>query len=490
MTTAGSWVNNWAKKKPNKVAMVCNNAQITYLQLANFIEATRTFIESRVTHTPGEMAVICASWQSDAWTMMLAARALGYDTICLPRVDNMVMSRLSRVGLVIVGEHDSASISALKNSDHADCVLIVPSTIFTPSSLKNIKILRTPAGAITSGHMLLSSASTGNAKKILMPGAKEKFIAEIYAKRGNMKATTRAHLMNYAPSSSAGYKIVLAALQTGASVIFDGSISFARNFHAYDFNLAVMRPAQIDNLIAHATMHPPRMRPQLRINFGGGFVSHDKIEWLIRNVTPHVYHLYGASECGGALACTKVQTLDDQLWHEPYPEGRLEIVDDDGQPVRDEQEGTLRIRLGPIDATGYVDDPEASMGAFRDGYFYPGDMAKRRADGRIRLLGRVSDVIQLKSDKLAVGPIEEEIEKHVACSKACVFSRQNEHSVEEVFVALEANEPVTEANATWLRHYFRVVPVVHVTAIPVFPKTETGKVDRRTLRLALFTATE
>lgn len=488
MTTVGHWINHWAKAKPNKVAMVCNDAQVTYLQLANFVEAARTFMEPRVTPSPGETAVICAPWQSDAWTMMLAARALGYDTIFLSKVDGVVIRALPRVGLLLVGEQDSAAISALKSSEHADRMLIVPDSTFSPANLKSITRLRPPAGAAASGHMLLSSASTGKAKRIFVPGAQEKLVAEVFAKRRGVKATTRVHLMSYAPSSSAGYKFVLAAFQTGATVIFDESVHFARNFHTYDFNLAVMRPAQIDKLIALASAHPPKLRPQLRIHFAGGFVSHQKIEWLIRNITSNVFNDYGASECCGGFALTKVQTLDDQLWHTVYPGCRLEIVDDDGQCVPDDAEGAVRIALEAADATSYMDDPDATAIAFRDGYFYPGDMATRRADGRVRLLGRVSDVLVIKSDKFAVGPIEEDIEKRLGCSKACVFSRQNARSVEEVFVAIESDASVSEDNVKWLRQMFSAAPLVRVSSLSAFPKNEAGKVDRRALRDTLFAA--
>jgi len=490
MTTVGHWINHWAKAKPNKVAMVCNGAQVTYLQLASFVEATRAFMEPRVTPSPGETAVICAPWQSDAWTMMIAARALGYNTICLSKVDGVVIRALPRVGLIIVGEQDSAAISALKNSEHAERMLVVPDSTFSPANLKSITRLRPPAGAAGCGHMLLSSASTGKAKRIFVPGAQEQLVAEVFARRRGVKATTRVHLMSYAPSSSAGYKFVLAAFHTGATVIFDESVHFARNFHTYDFNLAVMRPAQIDKLVALAAANPPKARPQLRIHFAGGFVSHQKIEWLIKNITPHVFNDYGASENCGGFALTKVQTLDDQLWHTLYPDCQLEIVDDHGQPVPDGAEGAVRIKLGPADASAYMDDPEASATAFRDGYFYPGDMAKRRADGRVRLLGRVSDVLVIKSDKFAVGPIEEDIEKRLGCSKACVFSRQNARSVEQVFVAIEADAPVSDDNVKWLRQMFSAAPAVHVSAMAAFPKTEAGKVDRRALRDTLFAAAD
>ena len=49
-----------------------------------------------------------------------------------------------------------------------------------------------------------------------------------------------------------------------------------------------------------------------------------------------------------------------------------------------------------IDCKCYLDDDEATGKMFRDGCFCPGDMAVRRADGRVRILGRTADVLNIR----------------------------------------------------------------------------------------------
>ena len=54
--------------------------------------------------------------------------------------------------------------------------------------------------------------------------------------------------------------------------------------------------------------------------------------------------------------------------------------------------GLLRYR-GPGCATTYHRDPDASVEAFRDGWFYPGDLAFLDVEGYVTLRDRQKDMI-------------------------------------------------------------------------------------------------
>ncbi len=68
----------------------------------------------------------------------------------------------------------------------------------------------------------------------------------------------------------------------------------------------------------------------------------------------------------------------------------LRLVDDAGQPMEDSDDATfgeVEVR-GPNVFLEYLNNEEATAAAFRDGWFRTGDLATRRADGQIRLVGR------------------------------------------------------------------------------------------------------
>lgn len=487
--TVGEWVNHWAKHKPNKAAIIYEGTLITYGHLAAGIEASRDFIEKKGAWAAGKTAVICVQSPIRSWSLMIAARAVGLNTICLPKVNHGVISGIADLAFIAASEPEVDTIRLLGEAGYSDQVLVAPEAIYEPGALERIRKLRAPQ-SLVGGHTILSSASTGQVKKILIPASDEDLCAIVFAKRRGVKPTSKLHLMSYAPSSSAGYKFVIASFKTGATVIFDESINFASNFYSQDFNLAIMRPSHIDKLYSLAATRPAVRRPNLRIHFAGGFINFKKIEWIINNITEQVFNDYGASECCGGFALTKVAKPEDQLWHAIYPDCGLELIDDCDQITPDGVQGAVRVKLQEPDARAYLDDPEASQIAFRNGYFYPGDMAVRRPDGRIRLLGRVSDVLIVGSEKHPVGPIQENIEQHLGCMNASVFARQSIDTKEEIFVALEMPNPPSDDQAKWLRQYFSMVDSVHILAMPGFPKTAAGKVDRRALRDLLFAGSD
>jgi malonyl-CoA/methylmalonyl-CoA synthetase len=110
----------------------------------------------------------------------------------------------------------------------------------------------------------------------------------------------------------------------------------------------------------------------------------------------------------------------------PLPGVELRLVDDDGVPFEaadGETIGEIQIR-GPNVFTGYLNRPEATAEAFRDGWFQTGDLATRAADGYIRIVGRRStDLIKSGGYKIGAGEIEAALLEHPGVAEAAVAAR-------------------------------------------------------------------
>src|SRR5262245_43992335 len=167
-------------------------------------------------------------------------------------------------------------------------------------------------------------------------------------------------------------------------------------------------------------------------------------------------------------------------WLTPDDGRTIEIVDENGNVCR---EGELRFLLTEVDCTSYLDDEEASAIVFRDGYFYPGDMAVRRADGRIRILGRVDDVVNVQGRKCAVAPIEQEIQQLLGVDEVCLFSGLNAAGNEELAVAIQSARQLSRSEVEVVARRCAPFETVRVTVFHEFPRTETGM--RKTRRSVL-----
>src|SRR5262249_45825276 len=146
-------------------------------------------------------------------------------------------------------------------------------------------------------------------------------------------------------------------------------------------------------------------------------------------------------------------------------------------------EGELRIPLTDIDCNSYLDDEEASAKVFRNGFFYPGDIAVRRADGRIRILGRVDDVVNVQGRKFAVTPIEHEIQQMLGVDEVCLFSGLNAAGNEELAVAIQSNRQLSRSEVEVVVRRCAPFETVRVMVFNEFPRTETE--TRKTRRSVL-----
>jgi malonyl-CoA/methylmalonyl-CoA synthetase len=101
----------------------------------------------------------------------------------------------------------------------------------------------------------------------------------------------------------------------------------------------------------------------------------------------------------------------------------LRLVADDGTDLDardDETIGEVAVR-GPNLFSGYLNRPEATAEAMRDGWFFTGDLATRAPDGYWRIVGRRStDLIKTGGYKVGAGEIEVALLEHPGVREAAV----------------------------------------------------------------------
>jgi acyl-CoA synthetase (AMP-forming)/AMP-acid ligase II len=106
------------------------------------------------------------------------------------------------------------------------------------------------------------------------------------------------------------------------------------------------------------------------------------------------------------------------------------------------QAGHLRYR-GPAVATRYYNDAAASEEAFRDGWFYPGDLAAIDAAGFITLKGRTKDMILRGGVNIYPADIEAALTDHPAVAEAAVVPWPSRAMGEEIAAFIRLSEPAT-----------------------------------------------
>ena len=127
----------------------------------------------------------------------------------------------------------------------------------------------------------------------------------------------------------------------------------------------------------------------------------------------------------------------------PVPGVEVRLVADDGSDVGvsdDETIGEVAVR-GPNVFTGYLNRPDATEEAIRDGWFFTGDIGTRAPDGYWRIVGRRStDLIKTGGYKVGAGEIEVALLEHPGVREAAVTAAPDDDLGERIVAWVVAED--------------------------------------------------
>jgi len=300
-----------------------------------------------------------------------------------------------------------------------------------------------------------------------------------------MNRETVLSVFDFPAWSAAGYRWAASPWLVGGTTVIDQAREPYRALLQPGLTHAVIVPARLDPILA-APGNTFARNEALRLAVGGGALTRRQVEQAKARITPRLFSWLGSTEADG-IAYTPLETAEDQRWHRLLPDRVVEIVDDFDRPVATGQVG--RVRVGTADGpTGYLGNDAATEIFFKDGYFYPGDLAVTRSDGRIALQGRATDVINMRGHKIFPGPIEDRLSEFLDVSGVCLFSMQDESGEEEIYVAIETATPIEpELLQAAINRELKAYPRARVRYVSSLPRNPMGKVLRQAVRARIFT---
>ena len=195
---------------------------------------------------------------------------------------------------------------------------------------------------------------------------------------------------------------------------------------------------------------------------------------------------YGITECSPGLAVNpkpsvrKLGTVGPAL-----PRFELELRSEAGEKLPIPGEGVLWCK-GPSVTSGYYHADEINRERFIDGWFNTGDYVQIDADGYIKILDRVTDIIIVGGFNVYPQEVEAILSEHEGVSLAVVVGMPNNISgeVPKAYVIRSAGSEVSESELVKfckerLSHYKVPRSIEFVDSLPV---SATGKILRRVLR--------
>ncbi|MBK9077376.1 MAG: acetate--CoA ligase [Flavobacteriales bacterium] len=202
------------------------------------------------------------------------------------------------------------------------------------------------------------------------------------------------------------------------------------------------------------------------------------------------------TETGGIMISSLAGVTDEKPSHAAWPLPGVQpvLLTADGKEIAEnEQEGLLAIKFPwpSIIRTTYGDHERCRQTYFSSykGYYFTGDGARRDADGRYRIIGRVDDVINVSGHRFGTAEIENAINESEFVVESAVVGYPHDIKGQGIYAYVIAErriDDVEQARAAILATVTKVIgPIAKpdkIQFVTGLPKTRSGKIMRRILR--------
>ncbi|MCL4109858.1 UNVERIFIED_CONTAM: hypothetical protein GTU68_028767 [Idotea baltica] len=200
------------------------------------------------------------------------------------------------------------------------------------------------------------------------------------------------------------------------------------------------------------------------------------------------------TETGGIMITPLPGITDTKPTFASYPLPGIQalLLDSDGNILEGNNvEGLLCINLpwpGML-RTIYGDHNRCKLTYFSTfkGYYFTGDGARRDEDGRIRVIGRVDDVLNVSGHRMGTAEVENAINEHENVIESAVVGYPHDIKGQGIYAYVIVNgtpsdDIVNEIRAVVTREIGPIAKPEKIQIVPGLPKTRSGKIMRRILR--------
>jgi len=260
-------------------------------------------------------------------------------------------------------------------------------------------------------------------------------------------------LMAAAPmSGGVGFiNSICAGMAVGCTVVLPHSLEAGHLLRLVESRrVAVI--ATLPTVLARLVNSPDREGRDLSslrcVQAGGSYVTRESARAVEQGLGCALAIVYGSMDVGVA---TMTDPQDDPLDRRygtvgrPLPAVAFRLLDPQGRPVAPGESGEVVLR-GPSLAVGYFNDDAATASVFdTQGWGRLGDIATQDAEGYVRIVGRIKDIIIRGGRNISANSVEEAVSGHPAVREVAAVGYPDAELGERcaVFVVLRSGQALT-----------------------------------------------
>jgi fatty-acyl-CoA synthase len=255
-------------------------------------------------------------------------------------------------------------------------------------------------------------------------------------------------------------------------------------------NFMPLVPAMLIPMVEHPTFPQRDVSSLEAFMVGGTTITPSFIAMAREKLDADIQVIYGQTELCAEVTKTERGDPDDVLLHTvgtPLPHTKLKIANiATRETCQIGQVGEICVE-SPFATIGYFGDPDATSSLFDEtGYLRTGDLGLITEDGKVRITGRLKEVIIRGGENVYPREIEDALAEYPGIAESAVIGLPHERWGEEVAAILRPSEGVTvdiEAVRSFIElRVARFKVPKHWKIVNDFPRNPSGKIQKFALK--------
>ena len=259
-------------------------------------------------------------------------------------------------------------------------------------------------------------------------------------KLAHKKGTTRGTRVPnvFSPSFAAWYSTTLPTLlANGASYFLPywDSEEFVECIQERSLTTSILVPTMWREILRLERLDEYDLGSLENIESAGETLDATTLDNLRERICPSVSQSYAATEtCGTSISDEEMRGDRVESIGKPLLGTRVRVVEQGGAPDDVVESGEIgEIIVKSSDAVAYIwGDSEKTEAAFRDGWWYSGDLGYKDEDGYLFVEGREDNMIISKGLKVFPTPVEERLNAHPGVVESAVVGVDDDEFGEKV----------------------------------------------------------
>jgi fatty-acyl-CoA synthase len=172
-------------------------------------------------------------------------------------------------------------------------------------------------------------------------------------------------------------------------------------------------------------------------------------------LSPNLYVVYGTNEVSAVtLAAPNDLDYNPKTIGKLLPNADIQILDKDGKVITDGAVGNVRIKTLCM-STEYDNNPSATQKSFKEGWFYPNDLARIDENGYLFFEGRSDDLIIFEGVNIFPSEIETILQELPGVKESAAFPSTNNNGKVIPCVAIVLNQDNISTSQNLTEQYFQ-----------------------------------